>query len=47
MFLSALYSPKNDNKQSYEMRNKHRRSYFTVTKLFLGLGSILTAGLKC
>ena len=37
MFLIALYSPKNDNKQPYEMRNWHRRIYFTVTKDFLGL----------
>ena len=34
MFLIALYSPKNDNKQPSEMRNLHRRSYFTVTKGF-------------
>ena len=31
MFLIALYSPKNDNKQPCEMRNYRRRSYFTVT----------------
>ena len=37
IFLIALYSPKNDNKQPSEMRNWHRRSYFTVTKVFLGL----------
>ena len=33
-------------KQSYEMRNQHRRSYFTVTKVFLGLGPILITGQK-
>ena len=37
MFLIALYSPKNDNKQPSEMRNWHHRSYVTVTKVFLGL----------
>ena len=42
IFLIALYSPKNDTKQPSEMRNYHRRSYFTVTKVFLGLGPFLT-----
>ena len=42
----ALYSRKNDNKLSSEMRNYHRSSYFTVTKVLLGLGPILTTGLK-
>ena len=31
-FLIALYSDKNDNKEPSQMRNQHRKSYFTVTK---------------
>ena len=46
LFLIALYSPKNDNKQPSEIRNLHRRSNFVVTKVFLGLVPILTTGLK-
>ena len=46
LFLIALYSPKNDNKQPSEMRIQHNSSYFTVITVFLGLGPILVTGLK-
>ena len=46
LFLIVLYSPKNDNKQSSETRILRHSSYFTITKLFLGLGPIFATGLK-
>ena len=42
----CIVSPKDDNEQPSEMRNKHRSSYFPVTKVLLGLGPIVTTGLK-
>ena len=46
LFLTELYSSKNDNKQPSEMRIQHHSSYFTVITVFLGLGIILKTGLK-
>ena len=46
LFLTAIYSPKNDNKHSSEMRNQYHSSHFTITEGFSGLGRILTIGLN-
>ena len=42
------YSPKNDNKQPSGMLQSYssHKSYFTVTKVLLGVGPILMTGLK-
>ena len=44
LFIIAIYSPQNVNKQSSEMKNKHQNSLFTTSTVFLGLEPILYAG---
>ena len=46
LFLIAIYYPNNDSKRPSKMRNQHHNSHFTVTKVFLGWGLILTTGKK-
>ena len=46
LFLSALCSPKNDNKRPSEIRNQHHSSHFTIIEVFLVMGPILATGLK-
>ena len=46
LFLVSIYSPKNDNKKTSEMRNQHQSSHFTIRVVFPGLGLILTTGPK-
>ena len=38
---------KDDNKHPSGMRNKYQNSHFALSKVFHGLGSILTTCLKC
>ena len=45
-FLIAIYYPKSDDKYSFETRNYHYSSHFTITEVFSGLGPILMTGLK-
>ena len=46
LFIIAIYSLQNVNKQSSEMKNKLQNSRFTTSTVFLALESILYAGQK-
>ena len=46
LFCIVIYSLKNDNKHLSEMK-EHQSSHFTMSKVSVGLGPILTTGLKC
>ena len=46
LFLTVIYSPQNENKHPFEMKNEQHNSHFTITKVFPGLGPILATGLK-
>ena len=46
LFIIAIYSLQNVNKQSSEMKNKRQNSLFTTSTVFPGLEPILYAGQK-
>ena len=46
LFIIAIYSLQNVNKQSSEMKNKHQNSLFSTSTVFPGLEPILYAGQK-
>ena len=46
LFIIAIYSLENVNKQSSEMKNKRQNSLFTTSTVFPGLEPILYAGQK-